>query len=131
MTLPIGTEVGARRWPYEGAHPDCWGRPWKGVTLAQNDVRAWTGTFAFMGTPTQDEVDRHIAWCHGLNLLEKEKVPVLWDFVNQIGEPYQKVQWETYGNGAHDVRPYVDDLAIWEKELHANRVRTRSHLRAA
>lgn len=128
--LPIGAIVGAGRWPFDGAHPDCWGRPWKGVMLAQNDVRAWTNTLAFYGTPTQDQVDAHIVWCHGLNLLGPECVPVLWDFKSQIGEPYQKVHWETFGDGQHDVKPYEDDLRLWQQANLKARVRAGCHLKA-
>jgi len=44
--LPVGAEVGAQRWPYHAAHPDCWWRPWKGVVLALDDPRAWSRTIA-------------------------------------------------------------------------------------
>lgn len=74
--LTVGTEVGARRWPYHAAHPDYWGPPWKGVLVAENDPRACEKTLAFpFGRPSQEEVDAHIAWCRSQGLMNGESVP--------------------------------------------------------
>lgn len=52
-----------------------------GTVLAVNDPRVWTGSIAFGDrTPTQEEVDGHVAWCHSQNLLADAKQPVKWDF---------------------------------------------------
>lgn len=45
-SLPVGTEVGSHRWPLDCAHPDCWGRPWRGVVihdpaLVEAQTRGW------------------------------------------------------------------------------------------
>lgn len=42
-----GTQVGAERWPYDHAHPDCWQRPLAGEVLEVTDPRAWANTIAF------------------------------------------------------------------------------------
>lgn len=99
-----GDLVGASRWPYSASHVDGWGAPWSGVLLAQDDVRAWTGTLRFSGTPTLDEVRAHVAWCHANGLLA-DRVPVLWNFGT-----HSRVWWESIEN----VRPYADDVAAWE-----------------
>ncbi len=36
--FPVGFEVGAERWPLSSAHPDCWGKPWRGVVVADPDL---------------------------------------------------------------------------------------------
>jgi len=107
LVLPydVGTEVSTEyRWPYDHGHPDCWQPPWKGIVLAPNDLRAWTGTLAFPSrTPTTEDVDRHLA-----NLAERDipltGLPVLYDF---DGDP--TVQWET----ADKVVPYQQCLLHW------------------
>jgi hypothetical protein len=102
--LAVGSEVGARRWPYDAAHPDCWGTPWKGVVLEVDDPRSWAGTFAFpMGAPDPQAVKLHVEVCRGLGL--PLDVPVRWDF----GRDGCRVYWEK----ASDLLPYDDDFAAW------------------
>lgn len=108
MKLAIGSIVGARRWPYSHAHPGCWGRPWSGVLLSNNDPRAWTDTLAFPGRcPTQAEVDAHLAQLASRGLDMGDDCPVLWAF-----DSGPKVYWSE----ADLIRPYEDDLAEWELE---------------
>ncbi len=96
-----GTKVGAGRWPYASAHPDCWGKPWAGRVLAVDNPRAWEGTFAFPKVPTQEETTAHVKrHCARLT-----SVPVLWDF----GVDGQKIYWER----PEALRSYADDLAAW------------------
>jgi hypothetical protein len=95
-----GTAVGAERWPLSAAHPDCWGRPWKGVVLSPADPRAWRGTLAFpRGEPDPTALREHLARYPSLG---SSRVPVLWEF--------GQVEWEH----ADGLRPYVDDVAAWE-----------------
>lgn len=104
----VGTEVGAERWPYSAAHPGCWGKPWKGIVLADDDPRAWVGTIAFPSdTPDPAAVKAHVAWCRSQGLLGNT-IAVLWDF----GSSGFQNHWERPAK----VRPYADDLAAWEKE---------------
>lgn len=107
--IQVGTEVGARRWPYAAAHPGCWGTPWKGVVLAMNDPRAWAGNAALS---TQEKIDAHVAWCHEHGLLH-DSVPVLWDFGCE-----SVVYFQATGGDArcYAVRPYADDYHAWESE---------------
>ena len=101
----VGTEVGAERWPLAAAHPGCWGKPWKGIVLADDDPRAWAGTIAFgSATPDPEAVRKHVAWCRSQGLLAKS-IAVLWDF----GDHFQN-HWESVGK----VRPYAEDFAAWE-----------------
>lgn len=82
----VGGRVGAGRIPYQHAHSSCWGRPWAGTLLAQDDPAAWAGSLAFpMAEPEQLEVSVHVRWCHEQGLL-RTRVPVRWDF--------GKVMWE-------------------------------------
>ena len=118
--LPVGTEAGARRWPYHGAHDDCWGKPWKGVVLASDDPRAWRGTIAFpgeLGDPPAEKVRAHVAWCHEQGLLSD--VPVAWEF--------GKVYWERWADGpdSYGVRPYGEDLVNWQRALWNARLAVR------
>jgi len=99
--LPVGMEVGAKRWPYWGAHPGCWTTPLKGVVLAQNDLRAWKGTWY---GHSQQAVDAHLEWCGREGLLD-ETVPVLW--TSSAGESF--VYWSELA----DLRPYEDDFKEW------------------
>jgi hypothetical protein len=113
--LPIGSIVGAKRWPYSGNHVDCWAPPWQGTLLAQNDPRAWQGSLAFGSRdslPDQGAVNDHVAWCKAQGLLDTHS-PVLWDF----GTHGHKVHWET----AASLRPYAQDRAEWEREVEAIR----------
>ncbi|WP_186214527.1 hypothetical protein [Burkholderia gladioli] len=105
----VGTIVGAHRWPYHSAHPECWGTPWKGVVLALNDPRAWAGNLALS---TQQKIDEHVAWCHDHGLL-KDTVPVLWDFGDE-----KIVYFQSASNDArcHDLRPYAEDYLDWQTE---------------
>jgi hypothetical protein len=102
ITLTIGMKVGDLNRIPPG------GRPWKGELMAQTDPRAWVGSLAFPsvvydGTPPQDKVNAHVAWCHSQGLL-KDVVPVLWDFGT-----YRKVWWEP----TKDLLPYADVLVQW------------------
>lgn len=113
--IAVGSAVSTEyRWPYDHAHPDCWGRPHRGVLLAQNDVRAWTGTLAFHSTPSQAEVDAHLA-----NLAERgiplTGTPVLYVW---------GVAWET----TEKVRPYHEILSMW---LDARRAKRESYAKVA
>jgi len=100
--FPVGMEVGARRWPYEGAHPACWLEPLKGVVLAADDLRAWAGTWY---AHSQAAVDAHLAWCRRENLLD-DAIPVLW--MSASGEPF--VFWSE----PNVLRPYAVDFARWK-----------------
>lgn len=99
MAPAVGSEVGVNRWPSTHAHPDAWGRPWRGTVLAPEDPRAWAGTLAFpSGAPGRGEVLAHllrVGWPEGV-------VPVLWEF--------GRVYWERAGS----LRPYAEDAAAWE-----------------
>lgn len=103
-TIKVGDVVGAERWPYSAAHPDCWQQPWSGMVLAVNDPRAWTNTLRFLGTPPQEAVDAHVARCQSQGLLQND-VPVLWDF----GPHGTKVWWEPITS----LRPYDQDAEAW------------------
>lgn len=114
-----GANVGAKRWPYAAAHPDCWEQPWSGTLLALDDPRAWAGTIAFPeAQPTRAAVRRHLAKSE-----PSERVPVLWDF-GAIG---LVVQWE---QGA-SLRPYEADVAAWETARAAARMTARVSSRVA
>jgi len=94
-----GLEVGAERWPYAGAHPDCWGRPHRGVVLDQTDPRAWSGSIAFPREPGRGEVLEHlikVGW-------SEDEVPVAWEF--------GRVYWERVEN----LKPYDEDVRAWER----------------
>lgn len=103
-----GMVVGARRWAFSGAHPDCWRLPWKGVVLALDDPRAWKGTMAFPGkrAPSRKKVQAHVTWCREQGLLTRS-VPVLWNF----GEHGQEVHWEC----ATQLRSYEEDVSAWRE----------------
>lgn len=66
-----------------------------GTVLARNDPRAWTGSIAFSGrTPTQEEVDAHLAHPVVAAVFASEKdarVPIVWDFGNLYWEPASAV----------------------------------------
>lgn len=104
----VGTEVGCEyRWPYHGAHPDCWAVPHKGVVLALDDPRAWRGSIAFpRNVPTQEECTAHVQSCLDRGLLMKN-IPVLWQ---SSVDPEQFMQWDA----ADKLRPYAEELAAWE-----------------
>ncbi|HIH2751716.1 TPA: hypothetical protein ACYLN4_007566 [Burkholderia lata] len=99
--FPVGTIVGARRWPYVGNHPGCWGTPWKGEVLALNDQRAWAKNVTLS---TQQKIDAHVAWCDKQGLFE-DSVPVLWDFGDE------KI---VYFQTASNLWPYAVDYLDWQ-----------------
>lgn len=110
LSTLVGKRVGAGRWPYSAAHPDCWQKPHEGLVLALDDPRAWAGTTAFpMQKPDAAEVAAHVAWCQEQNLLATE-LPVLWDFPSG-----QMVRWESITSL---VSP-EDDFAAWQKAREA------------
>lgn len=102
-TFPVGMEVGAKRWPYESAHPACWLEPLKGIVLAPDDLRAWERTWY---GHSQAAVDAHLAWCRQENLLD-DALPVLW--TSASGEAF--VFWSE----PNLLRPYAEDLALWKE----------------
>lgn len=108
----IGDSVGAHRWPYWAAHPDCWGKPWGGVVIALDDPRAWANTLAFpTPDPDPEKVKAHVQWCKSQDLL-KDKCAVLWDFEGKAVPTF-----ESYGrNSDYDVRPYANDFRKWKQE---------------
>ena len=107
--METGTKVGARRWPYAACHPDCWGRPWAGKTLAVDDPKAWAQSLAFpTAKPKRAEVKAHVERCRAQGLLQ-DKTPVLWDFGDKT-----RVYWEDTSS----LRAYAQDLKEWE-EAHA------------
>jgi len=110
MGLPIGTKVGAGRWPgHLPIQPWCWGMPHKGTLLAVDDPRVWKDSMHFgPGLPSRKAVKEHVAWCQAQGLLLNE-VPVLWHFdVNT-----DVVYWEK----AEKVVPYKQDFASWQAAL--------------
>lgn len=110
QTLPVGTVVGAGRWPFLGSHPDAWGRPWSGVVIALDDPRVWARTLAFPcdDAPDPEAVRAHVARCRLRGWLS-DRVAVLWDFGSS--------GFRAYFESAASVRPYADDLAAWESAL--------------
>jgi hypothetical protein len=127
--LAVGDQVGARRWPWQHAHADCWLRPWRGIVLSRLDPRAWCGTLAFQLVPKPEDVSRHVKSCYRAKLL-RDNIPVLWCF----GDHGDRVHWETL-RGPFRVRPYADDLAEWiiaregarcSKEMHLKHTTPRS-----
>jgi hypothetical protein len=82
-----GDQVGARRWPGAGGHPDTWGQPWCGTVLSLGDPAAWEGTAALGAAPTQAAVDAHLAG--PADALPGETLPVRWAFPGG-----DRVYWE-------------------------------------
>lgn len=111
--MNVGTRVGAERWPYSAAHPDCWGQPWAGVVLAKDDPRAWADTLAFRGTPTVEQVREHLARVGGIPSF----VPVLWEF----GPDGSRCYWEPVAS----LRTYAEDVAEWKAAKTAAKAQTR------
>lgn len=120
-----GQAVGAERWPYSGAHPDCWLQPWRGVVLAQDDPQAWVDSMVkakIYGRPTRAEIRTHIAhmeqlWAECPATCGRgplfTRVIVLWDF----GGGEQVVMREDPAR----VRPYRADVAAWRAAREARR----------
>jgi hypothetical protein len=102
-----GMRVGAGRWAYSAAHPDCWLAPYVGTVLSAEDPQAWQGTLAFPGDELPDpaKVKAWAAQCRKEGLLDA-KVPVLWDFPTG-----QTVRWETLSA----LRLPADDRKAWEE----------------
>jgi hypothetical protein len=106
--IAVGDRVGAGRVPYKGSHPSCWGTPWAGTLLAQDDPEAWAGTIAFGdGVPEQLRVSMHVRDCREAGILPL--VPVRWDF--------GKVLWER----PESLRTVEADVAAFEAEREAAR----------
>lgn len=104
--IAAGVEVGSRRWPYSHAHPDCWGRPWKGIVLEHDDPRAWFGTIAFPdGVPSQADVTAHCERLRAEGYLS-QRVPVLWDFGTHS---------KSYFEIPDSLRSYDEDVEAWEE----------------
>lgn len=114
--LPLGTVVGAHRWPYSSAHPDCWQAPCKGVVIALNDRRIWKGNASLK---TQEDIDRHVVWCHSHRLFAHD-VAVLWEF----GE--EQTVYISSTLGSHRVRPYAEDYLEWQAARAAEYDRERA-----
>lgn len=106
QSLTVGSIVGSQRWPYSSCHPGAWMEPHKGSILNQNDIRAWTGTLAFSGTPSQDAVDAHVMQLHNRSLL-LDCVPVLWTFWGE-----QRVHWSQ----VRFLVPAEEDRQNWLRE---------------
>lgn len=105
MGLPIGSEVGSRRWPFYGSHPDCWRTPIKGTVLAVDDPTAWAGTLAFPSeSPDPEAVKAWVQTCRERGYGIDDKIPVLWEG--------NFVHWES----ADRVVPYWADLERWRNE---------------
>ena len=104
----VGATVGAGRWPYTHAHPDCWLEPLQGTVLRVDSPSAWRGTFAFPGKdlPSQQEVTHHVLTCQSQGLLLSE-VPVTWET-----DKGPKVYWEHVDS----LRSYAQDYAEWTRE---------------
>lgn len=90
--------VGAEhyRWPFSGAHPDCWASPHEGVVLPLNDSRAWPRR------RDQAEINAIVAK-HDFG----GRVPVLWT-CSMTGKRW--VDWEREGALA----PLEEGLKAWE-----------------
>lgn len=107
-TFQSGDEVGAKRWPYQGAHPGCWTTPLRGIVLQRDDPRAWAGSIAFPGPhPNRAKVKTHVERCLAEDLLRS--VPVLWACPRREGVE-MKVWWER----PESLRTYLDDCVEWE-----------------
>lgn len=102
MAVRVGDMVGARRWPRSTCHTSSWGRPHQGQVLDVRDPRAWSGTLAFGGTPTQGEVDLYVdrMECDGGIV----RTPVLWRFGH-----FCMVSWEV----PERLVPYAQDFLAW------------------
>jgi hypothetical protein len=110
--LQIGARVGARRWPYSAAHPDCWEPPLHGILLPRNEPRAWAKTLAFADDPpSQAAVDRHVQWCLGQGLL-RDSVPVQWSLASGV-----VIRWQSIAS----LVPAEEDLGAWVLERAAAR----------
>lgn len=118
--LVVGSLVGARRWPYSSAHPDCWGKPWSGQVLAADDPRVWAGSIAFpTDTPDPAAVSAHVK--RHAYLLSGD-VPVLWSFAD-----HQKVYWERRTS----LTSYEADVEAWAQARAAERAAIGSMPKAA
>ncbi len=113
--FPVGTEVGARRWPYSSAHPDVWKTALKGRVVPLDDPEAWYDTLAFPcldgRLPSQEAVTAHVADPNVRRLLDA-LVPVRWEGCG--------IRWERL-EGPNVLRPYEDDLTAWHQVRDAAR----------
>jgi hypothetical protein len=66
-------------------------KSWLGRVLPNNSPLAWTGTLAFHNTPTQAEVDAHIAQCRAMGLDMDDKTAVLWEYGTVDWEPFDQL----------------------------------------
>ena len=102
MSLHVGQEVGAGRWPFSGEHPGNWSTPWKGQVLDPADPKAWANTGAFpTAEPDPEQVRLHLG-----RIGDAGRVPVLWDFGGSL-----VVYWQLRST----LRPYAEDYAAWEQ----------------
>lgn len=103
-----GEVVGAGRWPYSHAHPDCWLEPLQGMVMEIDDPLAWRETFAFpeKSLPPRTSVRNHVATCQSQGLLLNE-VPVLWET-----DKGPKVLWESVDS----LRSYAQDYTEWTRD---------------
>lgn len=109
--LPVGTEVGCEyRWPFNGAHPDCWLPPLKGVVINMDDVRLWKHSLAFGSIshpngPPQELVTAHVLKCKSDGLLQGDSTPVMYTTDEGVF-----FQWDR----TTALLPYAEMLAKWE-----------------
>jgi len=104
---PVGSVVGARRWPYYGAHPDVWLEPLRGVVLDFRDPRVWRASShsAHNHTYSAGEIEKEISLLMAANPF---LVPVLW--TDQYGCSH------VFLEDSRLLRSYQQDLEEWLDE---------------
>lgn len=106
-TFKAGEMVGAKRWPFAGGHPSCWGKPWRGEVLRREDRRAWEGALRCEASAGSGQT---LKQSESAQDLMQGMVPVLWRF------DAPRVYWER----VECLRTYEEDLREWRE------VRTRA-----